>query len=192
LAEARKQLKPNSNNLAEVSKWGRFARQFNKDQQDLYKSELIETMPVSPLKLQLGSACAYLWNYFEAIIKENDAECSKWADEIDEQLNQAEQEILELKPSLPARATKEEILDQKPTVPAQATNEVKGNAVGGLGRRVWKSRDGSFSVEAELLEATTKSVKLRRKDGTVIDVLIEKLSIADQILIGRSTKQHTP
>lgn len=43
----------------------------------------------------------------------------------------------------------------------------------------WVSRDGRFSVEAELLTVDGEQVVLRREDGTVIRVPLERLSLAD-------------
>lgn len=52
--------------------------------------------------------------------------------------------------------------------------------VSGTKTRTWKSSDGAFSVEAELLHAQDGSVSLRRADGTAINISLEKLSAADQ------------
>lgn len=45
--------------------------------------------------------------------------------------------------------------------------------------RKWHSKDGKFSVEAELVESSDTEVKLRKTDGKVIAVAIEKLSDED-------------
>jgi hypothetical protein len=100
LERARKELMPNSKNSVELAKWGEFARQFNTDQQNLYKSSFLDSLPTGPLKLELGCGCAYLWDFFNAIIKENSVECSKWSREIDDQLEQAEKELREIRSSL--------------------------------------------------------------------------------------------
>lgn len=47
--------------------------------------------------------------------------------------------------------------------------------------RTWKSAAGNYSTEAELVELKTDGlVRLKRKDGSVVDVPLAKLSAADQ------------
>jgi hypothetical protein len=45
--------------------------------------------------------------------------------------------------------------------------------------RKWQSKDGKFSVEADLVEATATEVRLRKANGKEITVAIDKLSAAD-------------
>jgi hypothetical protein len=46
--------------------------------------------------------------------------------------------------------------------------------------RTWTSRDGKFTVDAELDGVKDGVVKLKKTDGSVIDVPLDKLSAADQ------------
>ena len=51
-------------------------------------------------------------------------------------------------------------------------------ALPALGRQ-WSSRDGSFSVEAELLDVKDGNVILKKQDGSHVTVPLSKLSLAD-------------
>jgi clan AA aspartic protease (TIGR02281 family) len=46
--------------------------------------------------------------------------------------------------------------------------------------RTWKSSDGKYSVEAELLEVTKDAVRLKKADGTLVTVPFDRLSDADR------------
>jgi hypothetical protein len=46
--------------------------------------------------------------------------------------------------------------------------------------RTWKDSSGAFQIEAQLVEAKEGAVKLRRKDGKIVSVPLEKLSDADR------------
>jgi hypothetical protein len=47
-------------------------------------------------------------------------------------------------------------------------------------RRTWNDATGRFSIEAEFVSADDERVKLRKKDGSTVDVPIKKLSKADR------------
>lgn len=51
------------------------------------------------------------------------------------------------------------------------------------GLRTWSSADGKFRVEAELVKMVAGIVHLKRKDGQVIQVPIDKLSEEDRKLL---------
>ncbi len=51
--------------------------------------------------------------------------------------------------------------------------------------RVWKDRTGKFSIEAELIDVQDGQVELRRKDGEVIRLAIDRLSAEDQALLAK-------
>ena len=51
--------------------------------------------------------------------------------------------------------------------------------------RTWTSSDGLFSVEAEFVSLTAGKVKLKKLDGSIIAIAIEKLSRADREWIDR-------
>ena len=46
--------------------------------------------------------------------------------------------------------------------------------------RVWKSSDGNYSIEAAIIELDGNTVKLRKADGTVIGVPLDRLTEADR------------
>jgi hypothetical protein len=46
--------------------------------------------------------------------------------------------------------------------------------------RTWRSNDGRFTVEAELVQVDETLVHLKRKDGRVVQVPLERLSAADR------------
>lgn len=46
--------------------------------------------------------------------------------------------------------------------------------------RTWKDATGAFSLDAELVEVSEGKVKLKKEDGTIIEVEISRLSSADQ------------
>jgi hypothetical protein len=54
--------------------------------------------------------------------------------------------------------------------------------------RKWQSKDGKFSVEADLIEATETEVRLLKDDGKEIRVAIEKLSAADVAFLKNQAK----
>ena len=45
--------------------------------------------------------------------------------------------------------------------------------------RTWTSRDGGFSVEAELLDVKDGNAVLKKADGTQFSVPLKKLSLGD-------------
>lgn len=51
--------------------------------------------------------------------------------------------------------------------------------------RIWTSSDGMFSVEAEFVSLTAGMVKLKKVDGSIITVALEKLSRSDREWIDR-------
>lgn len=55
--------------------------------------------------------------------------------------------------------------------------------------RTWSSADGRFTVEAEFAGASSGKVKLRKRDGSVIRVEIEKLSEEDKAYISDRAKR---
>lgn len=57
--------------------------------------------------------------------------------------------------------------------------------------RQWQDATGKFSVQAELVSADEKSVKLRLQNGKVISVPIRKLSVQDQDFVGEKTAPVT-
>ncbi len=50
---------------------------------------------------------------------------------------------------------------------------------------MWRDATGAFSVEAVFVHSDGKSVQLKKKDGKVITVLIEKLSEADKKFLAK-------
>ena len=46
--------------------------------------------------------------------------------------------------------------------------------------RTWSDSSGKFSVEAEFVSYTAGKVKIRRKDGTVVELKLDRLSEEDQ------------
>ena len=54
--------------------------------------------------------------------------------------------------------------------------------------RKWTSKDGKFSVEAELVEAKDGNVRLKRQDGKIITVPVSKLSKADRDFLASIVK----
>ncbi len=55
-----------------------------------------------------------------------------------------------------------------------------GIPAGGPSMRTWQDRTGKFKVEAELVDKSDTAVTLKKKDGSTIQVPIDKLSEADQ------------
>jgi WD40 repeat protein len=49
--------------------------------------------------------------------------------------------------------------------------------------RTWTTKDGQFSVEAELLDVQDGKASLRRSDGQVIKVALDRLSLADNLYV---------
>jgi len=65
--------------------------------------------------------------------------------------------------------------------------------------RTWMSRDGKQTIEAELLDFRDGRILLRRDDGKVFDVPLEKFSLADVKYVhdalqaaGRTTSGESP
>jgi hypothetical protein len=60
--------------------------------------------------------------------------------------------------------------------------------------RTWTSADGHFTVEAELVEVVKGTVKLRKANGTILNVPLEKISKADReyALSAKKTAQSKP
>lgn len=54
--------------------------------------------------------------------------------------------------------------------------------------RTWTSLDGNFSIDAELVDNTATTVRLKRGDGSVISVPLAKLSKADQDFVAAQSK----
>ncbi|MFG0263662.1 MAG: trypsin-like peptidase domain-containing protein [Rhodopirellula sp. JB055] len=54
--------------------------------------------------------------------------------------------------------------------------------------RLWSDRSGKFSTPAEFIRLESGVVRLRKNDGSVIDVPLSKLSPADQRFVARSRK----
>jgi hypothetical protein len=54
--------------------------------------------------------------------------------------------------------------------------------------RKWASRDGKFSIDAELVEVRDGVVRLKRQDGRIIPVPVSKLSKADRDYLASLTK----
>jgi len=61
--------------------------------------------------------------------------------------------------------------------------EKEKNRFGGLGNRTWTDGTGKFKTEAELIGIDGNNIRLRKPDGTVVPVPIDKLSESDQQLI---------
>jgi hypothetical protein len=61
-------------------------------------------------------------------------------------------------------------------------------AQGDRGVRVWKDATGKFSIEAKLSGLAGGVVKLKRADGSVISVPVEKLSEADRTYLDELKK----
>jgi hypothetical protein len=57
--------------------------------------------------------------------------------------------------------------------------------------RAWRDASGQRSIQAELLETDGEVVKLRRADGTVLQALVSKFSIADQEFVAEAVRQST-
>ncbi len=53
------------------------------------------------------------------------------------------------------------------------------------GYRIWRDASGSFSVEAMLVKSDGKSVQLKKKDGKIVTVPLEKLSDADKKFLSK-------
>jgi hypothetical protein len=58
--------------------------------------------------------------------------------------------------------------------------------------RKWTSSDGRFTVEADYVDATTKSVRLKKVDGKIISIPISKLSKEDQQHVATLPKASVP
>jgi hypothetical protein len=59
-------------------------------------------------------------------------------------------------------------------------------------RRKWTDATGSHSVEAELLDATGESVRLKKEDGQIVSVPLDKLSAADRRYVRYKELLHMP
>ena len=64
--------------------------------------------------------------------------------------------------------------------------------VGPAASRTWKSISGRFSTEADLLGLKDGKVQLKKTDGTVIDVPLERLSDADQQYVKERYSEPPP
>ena len=58
--------------------------------------------------------------------------------------------------------------------------------------RTWRDASGERSIQAELLEIDGAVVKLRRADGTILQALISKFSVADQEFVAGALRQSDP
>jgi hypothetical protein len=58
-------------------------------------------------------------------------------------------------------------------------------------RRTWSSSDGKYSVAAEFVELVDGVVRLRREDGRIARIPLDRLSDADQQYV-RQKKAATP
>jgi hypothetical protein len=56
--------------------------------------------------------------------------------------------------------------------------------------RIWRDASGEHETEAELIEVQEGQVRLRRPDGSVVTVPLEKMSEADQEFIRAQTKSN--
>jgi len=59
-----------------------------------------------------------------------------------------------------------------------------GPAAAQLGMRIWTTRSGKSSVEAEFVEIVGKKVRLRKKNGKITTISIKALSDEDRELLG--------
>lgn len=57
--------------------------------------------------------------------------------------------------------------------------------------RTWTARSGKFSVEAELIDVANDIVTLKKKDGAVVEIALEKLSLGDLKYIDEVLKDAT-
>lgn len=81
-------------------------------------------------------------------------------------------------PGTPAAALAQEKISQLDS-PAAASSASATSAAPKY--RTWTDSTGTYQIEAELIEATGATVKLKlKKDGKIVDVPIEKLSQKDQ------------
>jgi hypothetical protein len=55
--------------------------------------------------------------------------------------------------------------------------------------RLWSDRSGKFSTQAEFIQLENGVVRLKKEDGSVIDVPLSKLSPADQRFVARNRKE---
>lgn len=58
--------------------------------------------------------------------------------------------------------------------------------------RQWMTSDGKFKVEAELISSDGKLAKLKKSDGTTVDVPLAKLSDADRKFVDSPAAKATP
>ncbi len=76
--------------------------------------------------------------------------------------------------------------DDPPSAPAGAEGQAKGKSgtpPAASKLRTWHDTTGSFSVQAEFVSATAGVARLRKTDGSTINVPMEKLSDEDQKFI---------
>lgn len=58
----------------------------------------------------------------------------------------------------------------------------------GVEARTWKSLDGKYTIDAELVQQNETNVRLKKADGRVVDVPIAKLSKEDQAFLKSQNK----
>lgn len=69
---------------------------------------------------------------------------------------------------------------------AELRAAVFGSANAGAGQwRTWRDITGQYQIEATLVEVTATEVRLKKRDGSVISVPLDKLSPADLEFLGR-------
>lgn len=56
--------------------------------------------------------------------------------------------------------------------------------------RTWTDESGKFSVDAELMSAAGDKVRLRREDGRIVSIAIDRLSQADQDFIAQQLERE--
>ncbi|KAA5542077.1 hypothetical protein FYK55_14805 [Roseiconus nitratireducens] len=71
---------------------------------------------------------------------------------------------------------------QKVVVVASRATVMTGSASepSGAQSRMWSDQSGRFQIEASLVSQTATTVRLRKADGRVVDVPVDKLSLKDQ------------
>ena len=56
--------------------------------------------------------------------------------------------------------------------------------------RVWTDKNGKFKIEAILVEQQEDRIRLKRKDGKIVEVLINKLSTADKEFLEKTIGEN--
>src|SRR5262245_44987777 len=64
--------------------------------------------------------------------------------------------------------------------------------VGSAEQRTWRSADGQYTVEGEFIEFKDAAVVMRRSDGQVITVQLDRLSEADRQYVAAKTGGSPP